>query len=77
MPPVKTCKPKQTLVVCATCAHFHRDTTGPSRNAETGIYFMGESDIGCDPDHTFNERRGTAKIFADKPRVCTNHKQAL
>jgi hypothetical protein len=76
MPPVKTCKPKQTLVVCATCAHFHRDTSGPSRNAETGIYFMGESDIHCDPDHTFNERRGTAKIFADKPRICNLYKQA-
>jgi hypothetical protein len=33
---------------------------------------MGESDIGCDPDHTYNEVRGTAKIFADKARVCEN-----
>ena len=66
-------KLKPTLVVCGTCKHFQRDTEGPNRNADTGIYFMGISDIGCDPDHTFNAERGTAKIFADKPRVCNNH----
>ena len=71
--PAKICKPKPALVVCATCAHFHRDTSGPSRNVYTHIYFMGESDIHCDPDHTFNEQRGTAKIFADKPRICNKY----
>lgn len=71
--PAKTCKTKPVYVSCATCGHFHRDTTGPSVNADTGIYFMGESDIGCDPDHTFNEHRGTAKIFADKPRICSKY----
>ena len=70
--PVKPSKP--VLVTCATCRHFLRDTDGPSRNVYTHVYFMGESDIGCDPDHTFNEQRGTAKIFADKPRICNNHK---
>lgn len=65
---------KPTLVTCATCAHFRRDTTGPNYNAYTHVYFMGESDIGCDPDHTHNERRGTAKIFADKPRICKLYK---
>jgi len=74
--PAKICKtkPQPRLVTCGRCAHFHRDTDGPSRNADTGIYFMGESDIHCDPDHTFNERRGTAKIFADKPRICNLYK---
>ena len=66
-------KPQPVLVTCGTCKHFHRDTEGLNRNADTGIFFMGISDIGCDPDHTFNEQRGTAKIFADKPRVCNNH----
>lgn len=61
-------------VVCEDCIHFVRDTEGPSYNAYTHEYFMGESDIGCDPDHTFNEERGTAKIFADKPRVCEKYK---
>lgn len=65
---------KVTLVTCCTCRHFRRDTEGPSYNVYTGIYFMGESDIHCDPDHTFNKRRGTAKIFADKPRVCNEYK---
>lgn len=66
-------KPQPTLVTCATCRHFRRDTTGPSYNAYTRVYFMGTCDIGCDPDHTFNEKRGTAKIFADKQRQCNKH----
>jgi len=61
---------KVTLVTCGRCRHFRRDTEGPSYNAYTHEYFMGESDIGCDPDHTYNEVRGTAKIFADRQRVC-------
>lgn len=73
--PEKTCKAavKVTLVTCGTCRHFRRDTEGPSYNAYTHEYFMGESDIGCDPDRTFNEERGTAKIFADKARVCNRY----
>lgn len=71
--PAKTCKDKPVLVTCGTCRHFRRDTTGPSFNAYNHIYFMGESDIGCDPDNTFNEQRGTAKIFADKPRICNKY----
>ena len=66
-------KPKPTLVVCADCRHFHRDTTGPCFNVDTRVFFMGTSDIGCDPDHTFNEQRGTAKIFSDKQRECNQH----
>ena len=65
--------PKPNPVTCATCRHFVRDTSGPSYNIYTHIYFMGTSDIGCDPDHTFNEERGTAKIFADKQRECNKH----
>ena len=61
---------KARLVTCGTCRHFRRDTEGPSHNAYTREYFMGESDIGCDPDNTFNKERGTAKIFANKQRVC-------
>ena len=67
-------KPK--TVTCATCCHFHRDTSGSSRNIYTGIYFMGESDIGCDPDRTYIASTGTAKIFANKPRICNLYKQA-
>ena len=71
--PAKICKAaKVTLVTCGRCRHFRRDTEGPSYNAYTHEYFMGESDIGCDPDHTYNEVRGTAKIFADRQRVCEN-----
>ena len=72
--PAKICKAaaKVTLVTCGRCRHFRRDTEGPSYNAYTNEYFMGESDIGCDPDHTYNEVRGTAKIFADRQRVCEN-----
>ena len=66
-------KPKPTLVVCGTCKHFQRDTEGPNRNADTGIYFMGVCDLHLDPDHTFTELTGKAEIFAIKPRVCFNH----
>ncbi|MBO4382207.1 MAG: hypothetical protein J5799_04610 [Bacteroidales bacterium] len=58
---------------CGTCRHFVRDTEGPSFNAYTRIYFMGECKIGSDPDRTFNKQRGTAKIFADKLRQCEKH----
>lgn len=61
---------KPRLVTCGACRHFRRDTEGPNFDAYTHEYFMGESDIGCDPDHTYNEERGTAKIFANKPRMC-------
>ena len=63
-------KEKPKPVTCRRCRHFLLDTKGPNYNAYTHEYFMGESDIGCDPDHTYNEERGTAKIFADKPRLC-------
>lgn len=63
-------EPPLRTVHCADCRHFHRDTEGINRRADTGEYFMGVSDIGCDPDHTFNSKTGVAKIFADKPRIC-------
>jgi len=50
-----------------------RDTSGISRTID-GEYFMGVSDIGCDPDNTFNPIKGTAKIFADKARKCETYK---
>lgn len=65
---------KPVLVECATCLHFRRDTDGPSRNVHTREYFMGECRLGRDPDNTYNEKYGTAKIFADKKRVCGDHK---
>ena len=71
LPPATPPPPK--WVTCATCRHFHRDTSGASRNIYTRQYFMGESDIGCNPDKTYNPKTGTAKIFADKPRICPNH----
>lgn len=69
-----TPKPPPRYVSCATCRHFHRDTGGPNYNVYTHIYFMGECDKGCDPDNTFNKERETAKIFADKKRICDEYK---
>lgn len=66
---------KPRLVTCASCRNFHLDTSGPSYNVYTHIYFMGTSDIGCDPDHTYNPATGKAEIFATRPRVCPKHKQ--
>lgn len=60
--------PKPNPVTCATCRHFVRDTSGPSYNIYTHIYFMGTSNIGCNPDNT-----STGKIFADKQRLCPHH----
>ena len=59
-------KAKPVLVTCETCRHFHRDTTGPSYNAYTHVYFMGTCALGLTPDTPI-------KQFADKPRVCNNH----
>lgn len=66
--------PQPKPVTCATCRHFTRDTSGPSYNIYTHIYFMGTSDIGCDPDNTYNKKTNKAEIFADKPRLCPHHK---
>ena len=60
-------KPKPRLVTCETCRHFHRDTTGPSYNAYTHVYFMGTCALGLTP-HT------PIKQFADKPHECNEHK---
>jgi len=60
--------PKPKPVTCATCRHFVRDTSGPSYNIYTHQYFMGTSNIGCNPDNT-----STGKIFADKQRLCPHH----
>lgn len=65
--PAKICKPKPALVVCASCVHFRRDTSGPSFNAETGIYFMGRCKKGLHPD-------SPKKQFADKQRQCDTFK---
>ena len=59
-------KPKPTLVVCADCRHFRRDTTGPSRNAYTHVYFMGTCALGLTPDTPI-------KQFANKQRECNKH----
>ena len=59
-------KPKPTLVVCADCRHFRRDTTGPSRNVYTHVYFMGTCALGLTPDTPI-------KQFADKPHICDKH----
>jgi len=58
---------KPTLVACATCAHFHRDTSGPSFNAETRIFFMGTCALGLTP-------HSPIKQFADKPHICKLYK---
>ena len=59
-------KAKPKLVTCATCKHFHRDTTGPSYNAYTHVYFMGSCALGLTPDTPI-------KQFADKQRECDKH----
>ena len=59
-------KEKTKLVVCADCRHFHRDTTGPSYNAYTHVYFMGTCTLGLTPDTPI-------KQFADKPHICDKH----
>ena len=59
-------KPKPTLVVCADCRHFRRDTTGPSYNAYTHVFFMGTCALGLTPDTPI-------KQFADKPHICNKH----
>ena len=59
-------KEKTKLVVCADCRHFHRDTTGPSYNAYTHVYFMGTCTLGLTPDTPI-------KQFADKQRECDKH----
>ena len=69
--PAKPSKP--VLVTCETCRHFRRDTTGPSFNKETHIFFMGTCDLGLDPDGTFTDITGKAEIFADKQRECNKH----
>lgn len=65
----ETTKPTKEGVCCGDCGNFQRDTSGASFNVETGIFFMGVSDIGCDPDNT-----GTGKIFADHKRQCETYK---
>ena len=64
---MKTAKQKVTLVTCGTCRHFRRDTEGPSYNAYTHEYFMGVCGLGLKPDSPI-------KQFADKKRVCNEHK---
>lgn len=59
--------PKPKPVTCGTCRHFRRDTTGPSYNAYTHVYFMGTCALGLTPDTPI-------KQFADKPHICDKHK---
>lgn len=59
-------KEQPKKVTCETCRHFHRDTSGPSRNAYTHVYFMGTCTLGLTPDTPI-------KQFADKPHICNQH----
>lgn len=58
--------PPPQKVTCADCRHFVRDTSGISRNNETGEYFMGVCSKGLTPD-------GCRKAFANKPRICQQY----
>ena len=58
--------PKPNPVTCATCRHFVRDTSGPSYNIYTHIYFMGTCTLGLTP-------HSPIKQFADKPHICPKH----
>ena len=57
---------KPTPVTCSTCRHFHLDTTGPSYNSYTHVYFMGTCALGCTP-------HSPIKQFANKPHICPHH----
>ena len=59
---------KPTLVTCATCSHFRRDTTGPNYNVYTHVYFMGICAIGLTP-------HSTIKQFSNKPHQCKQYEQ--
>lgn len=63
----KTPKTQPRLVTCASCRHFHLDSSGPSYNSDTHIYFMGICTLGLTPDSPI-------KQFANRPRICINHK---
>lgn len=55
-------------VFCAHCSHFTRDTKGPSRNRETGEFFMGR--CGCGHSDV-----PPGKLFANKTRVCDTYNE--
>ena len=59
-------KAKPKLVTCGSCQNFRRDTTGPSYNAYTHVYFMGTCGLGLTP-HT------PIKQFADKLHECNQY----
>lgn len=61
----KKTKPELPTVFCAECRLFTRDTQGISRRAYTGEYFMGLCSKGI--------HDGLSKVFADKPRKCSNY----
>ena len=74
----KTTPPQQPpTVFCGQCRNFLRDTSGPNYTNDTHEYFMGVCTLGCDPDNSYNPLRGTAKIFANKPRHCPNYLSSL
>lgn len=59
-------QPEPAKVFCSDCRRFVRDTSGISRNNETGEYFMGLCAKGLTPD-------GCKKVFANKPRLCLKY----
>lgn len=74
--PIPTAKPQPKKVCCADCRRFNRDTSGPSLNVTTGEYFMGlcpklHADGAIIYDPKGNPIGG--RVFADKPRICTDH----
>lgn len=54
-------------VYCSNCLWFSRDTDGPSRNNDTGEYFLGICQRGLHPDSDI-------KQFANKPRHCQTYR---
>lgn len=59
-------KSKEPDVVCADCQFSTRNTSGPSFNIDTGIFFMG----------TCSEMEGDGipgKVFMDTKRKCKKY----
>lgn len=63
-------KPQPPQVTCASCRHFLRDTSGPSYNIYTHVFFMGTCKLGLQPDTKI-------KQFANRKHQCNEHKELL
>lgn len=71
----KTATPKSNFLSrCSDCEYSVRDTSGPSFNLDTKVYFMGSCPKGHADGRVFLQPDGTiiGKVFMDKARLCTD-----